>query len=136
MEDLKSPPMPPPGNIPSASPPYPPQHIAARVRVTQTPPFFHRRPASASPGFIAGRCAGVLSSRVRLLPSGTSGTMYLFSGKSHEKIVQKKDPGNISQCAGSAGIKTSGHLGDMYPIFQEVLREMCIKVRMTFMHVC
>ena len=35
--------------------------------------------------------------------TGTSGTLYPFSGKSYEKIVQEKDPGNDSQCAGCAG---------------------------------
>jgi hypothetical protein len=33
---------------------------------------------------------------------GTSGTMYPFFGNPYEKIVQKKDPGNDPQCAGSA----------------------------------
>jgi len=36
-------------------------------------------------------------------PSGTSGTLYLFSGISHEKNVHKKDPGKCWQCAGCAG---------------------------------
>ena len=34
---------------------------------------------------------------------GTSGTLYLFSGNSHEKMVQEKDPGNTWQYAGCAG---------------------------------
>ena len=36
-------------------------------------------------------------------PSGTSGTLYLFSGISYEKNVHKKDPGKCWQCAGCAG---------------------------------
>jgi hypothetical protein len=34
--------------------------------------------------------------------------MYPFSGISYEKIVQKKDPGNCWQCAGSAGDAEAG----------------------------
>jgi hypothetical protein len=36
---------------------------------------------------------------MRRIPSWHYGTLYLFSGKSYEKIVQKKDPGNCTQSA-------------------------------------
>ena len=45
-----------------------------------------------------------------LEPSGTSGTLYLFFRNSHEKNVQKKDPGKCWQCAGSAGQKGKKNL--------------------------
>ena len=53
------------------------------------------------PGF--GRVGPGPSGTGEYEPSGTSGTLYLFSGISYEKNVHKKDPGNCWQCAGCAG---------------------------------
>lgn len=42
------------------------------------------------------------------LMGGTWGTLTQFSGKSYEKTVQKKDPGNDPQCAPCAPVNVSG----------------------------
>ena len=84
--------------------------IAEPIPVPLTPPKAPIReilrapktPAPAKPGAAIYRVLVCRLSipKCSLSPSGTSGTLYLFSGISYEKNVQEKDPGKCWQCAG------------------------------------
>jgi hypothetical protein len=64
----------------------------------------------------------------------------MFSGKSHEKIVLEKDPGNrenfvllpgsvLTFISGTVVSLLRGHMGHFDPVFRKVLREICTEKR-------